>query len=235
MDRQAGRRRLGDRLAAPARQLRPHMADDAERARHVVQHLGHVFAQRTQRATTFGTGTGRCMLHDVARQRRRQRLAHRLATLCLGLRRRSSLIRFRRHCFRHLLLEFTKQQFELLDLAPQLLRGRAEPLAQQSRQTQFQLLVPQHLLLQPVTCRCQVSHVLLQLGSMLVLAMQQQRAQRDHVLRQSGRIEWRRHARNLPSSIRVAPSSFSHYYTAISGRHVRTGMRQSMPSNSIDN
>ena len=77
------------------------------------------------------------MLHDIARQARRQRLAYRLATLCLGLRRRDRFIRSRRHCFRHLFLKFTKQQFKLLDLAPQLLRGGPEPLAQQLRQTQL--------------------------------------------------------------------------------------------------
>ena len=43
-----GCRRLRDALATAARQLRPHVADDAERAGHVVQHLGHVFAERTQ-------------------------------------------------------------------------------------------------------------------------------------------------------------------------------------------
>ena len=68
MDWQARCGRLRDPFAAPARQLRPHMPDDAERARHVVQHLGDVLAERAERTAAFRAGAGGGMLHHVARQ-----------------------------------------------------------------------------------------------------------------------------------------------------------------------
>ena len=58
-------------------------------------------------------------------------------------------------------LEIAEDQFELLDCSAQLLRRGAEPLAQQLRQAQLELLVAQHLLLQPVARRLQFGHVLI--------------------------------------------------------------------------
>ena len=55
------------------------MADDAEGARDIVQHLGDVLAQRPQCAAAFRTGAGGGVFHDVARQCLRQRPAGRLA------------------------------------------------------------------------------------------------------------------------------------------------------------
>ena len=47
------------------------MADDAERARHIVQDLGHVLAKRTQSAAAGETGAGAVagssVFDDVAR------------------------------------------------------------------------------------------------------------------------------------------------------------------------
>jgi hypothetical protein len=105
------------------------------------------------------------MLHHVARQRLRQRLARRLAPRRLAVVRRSRFVRLRWRGLRYLLLEITEDQFELLDRAAQLLRRGAEPLAQQPGQAQLELLVAQHLFLQSVAHR-------LQFGCMLILAFQ---------------------------------------------------------------
>jgi hypothetical protein len=67
-DRQAGSRRLDNRLTHPARQFRTDMADDAERAGHIVQDLCDILAERTQGAPTVRAGTGGGMLDDIARQ-----------------------------------------------------------------------------------------------------------------------------------------------------------------------
>ena len=83
-DRQLRSGCLGDALALSARQLRPHMADDAERARHVIQHLGDVFTEWTQCATTLWAGAWRSMRDNIARQVLRQRPAHRLAAFGLA-------------------------------------------------------------------------------------------------------------------------------------------------------
>ena len=48
--------------------LRPHVANDAKRGRHVVQHLGDVLAQRPERAATSRADAGGRVLDDVARQ-----------------------------------------------------------------------------------------------------------------------------------------------------------------------
>ena len=105
------------------------------------------------------------MLHHVARQCLGQRLARGLAPRRLVVARRGGFIRLRRCGLRHLLLEIAEDQFELLDRSAQLLRRGAEPFAQQLRQAQLELLVAQHLLLQPVARR-------LQFGRVLILASQ---------------------------------------------------------------
>lgn len=46
--------RLTDRIAAPASQLGPDMAHDAETARHILQHFGHILAQLTHGAAASG-------------------------------------------------------------------------------------------------------------------------------------------------------------------------------------
>ena len=124
------------------------MADDAERARHVVRHLGHVLAERVQLAAAVRAGARRGVLHHIARQARGARLAHRLAPRCLGWRRCRGRFRRGGRGLGDLLFQIAEQQVELLDRAAQLLRGGAEPLAQQPGQAQLQLLVAQHLFLQ---------------------------------------------------------------------------------------
>jgi hypothetical protein len=74
-DRQAGSRRLDNRLTHPARQFRTDMADDAERAEHIVQDHGDVLTEGAQGAATAWAGTRRRMLDDVARQSLGQRRA----------------------------------------------------------------------------------------------------------------------------------------------------------------
>jgi hypothetical protein len=126
VDRQAGSRGLGDALAATAGHLRTHVPGDAERSRHVLQHLGHVFAETPQRAAAFRAGTGRGMLHHVARQVFRQRLAFRFAPPGLDFRidrnRFRLRLRFGRRGLRDLFLEIADDQFELIDRASHLLR-----------------------------------------------------------------------------------------------------------------
>ncbi len=78
-DRQARCGGLGDRLAGPAGQLRPHTVDHPERAWHVVQDLGHILAELAQRTAAGWAGTRCGVLHDIARQRLGQPPAHRLA------------------------------------------------------------------------------------------------------------------------------------------------------------
>jgi transposase InsO family protein len=50
-------RRLGDRLAGPARELHTHMANDAERGRPIVQHLAHVLAETAEFWTVAAVAT----------------------------------------------------------------------------------------------------------------------------------------------------------------------------------
>ena len=61
-------------LARAAGQLGAHVPDDAKRARHIVEQLGHVLAEFAQGAAAFDARAGgiawRSMLDDVARQRR---------------------------------------------------------------------------------------------------------------------------------------------------------------------
>ena len=55
-DRMRRRRRLGDLLAAPARELLAHVLDHLPLARHQLQRLGHVLAQLAQRAAAARAG-----------------------------------------------------------------------------------------------------------------------------------------------------------------------------------
>ena len=63
---------LRDGLAVAAGQFRPHVADDTEAGRRVVQYFGHVFAERTQRAAAVRTGAGSGVLDHLTRQTFRQ-------------------------------------------------------------------------------------------------------------------------------------------------------------------
>ena len=76
-NRMERRRRLGDRLAAPASELLAHRLDHLPLTRHHLQRLGDILAQLGQLAAAARAGA-RCGHHDaLARQMGRQRRAHR--------------------------------------------------------------------------------------------------------------------------------------------------------------
>ena len=58
LNRTARRQRLHDPLAAPARELRAHVLDYFEVARHILEHLGDVLAEGTQLASAIRTRAG---------------------------------------------------------------------------------------------------------------------------------------------------------------------------------
>src|SRR5271166_1899966 len=147
-DRQAGHRRLHDRLASTTAQLRADMTDHLEAGGDVFQHLTLVLADAAEhRAAAAGAGAGCFVRDDLARKVWRQRLADGLFAFpplaglpgvgiaggvarlgCTGVR-----------------FEFADQQFELLDRVVELLGGAAEVRAAQYRQLHFQLLDVQRL------------------------------------------------------------------------------------------
>jgi len=117
-DRQAGSRRLDNRLARPARQFRSDMADDAERARHILQDLCDILAEGAQGTATVRAGTRGGMLDDVAWQSLWQWPAGRLACRYLGL--LISGIVGRCDLSQHL-VDVSQRQLQLLDLITQFL------------------------------------------------------------------------------------------------------------------
>jgi len=148
LDGQRRHRLLHDRLAGSAAQLRPDMADHLEAGGHILEPLALVLPHPAEhRAAAARTGAGRLVGDRLARQMRRQRLAHRLLALArpglglpggiggsgagvaLGL----------------LLLKRADQQLELLDVAVELLRRPAKPRTPQHGQPHLQLLGVQRL------------------------------------------------------------------------------------------
>ena len=213
-DRQAWCRGLGHGLAAAAGELRPHVADDAKRPRHVVQHLGHVLAQVAESAAAGSAGLRLGTVpHHLARQRLRQRAPSRLAALRPGGGVRG-IVGWRRSG--HLRLQLLERQFELLGLGRQALRRAAELDAPQPGQLQPEPLDQRALI-----------------GQRRGLRPTRWRAARRR--RRAGRRD-RGPRRHDPCRRRVVPneSPASRCYPAISGRQLRAGMRQSMPSSSIE-
>jgi len=78
-DRMERRRRLGDRLAAPAGHLLAHVLDHEPARRHPLQSLGDVLAQLAQLAAAAGAGARHGIDDPLARQMLRQRAARRFA------------------------------------------------------------------------------------------------------------------------------------------------------------
>ena len=76
-DRQAGRRCLGDGIAALAGGLGPDVAHHAEACRHIFQHFGDIFTQNAHRASARCAAIhARCRVHEhIARQMIGQRRA----------------------------------------------------------------------------------------------------------------------------------------------------------------
>jgi len=148
LDGQRRHRPLHDRLASPAAQLRPDVLDDLEAGRDILEHLALVLPHPAEhRAAAARADAGRLVGDRLTRQVRRQRLAQRLLALaCLGRVRLGGV-----SCagagitFGLFLLEFADQQFELLDVAVELLRRPAEPRATQHGELHLQLLDMQRL------------------------------------------------------------------------------------------
>jgi len=67
-DHMIGRRRCHHRVAGPARQLLAHMPDHLEAAGHVIEGLGHLFADPAQGAAAMRAGAGGRVPHLFARQ-----------------------------------------------------------------------------------------------------------------------------------------------------------------------
>ncbi|CAA7627334.1 conserved hypothetical protein [Magnetospirillum sp. SS-4] len=140
LDRQARHRGLHHGFAGPARQGRADMADDLEASGHVVQDLGDVLADLAQHAAAGRTGAGPGMNHLAARQMRRQRAATTMTALARLGRRNLGACLARGPIRSGADLQILQHQFELLDLAVQLLRGAAKLLPPQPRDLHLERL-----------------------------------------------------------------------------------------------
>ena len=156
LDGQRRHRRLHDGLAGAAAQLRPDMLDHLEAGWGVFEHLALVLADAAEHgAAAAGTGAGRFVGDGLARQVLGQLgPAGSLAPSCRPARLRLVLRIVQpggigdasaRLLLGGLLLEFADQQFQLLDLAVELLGGAAEPRPAQRGQLHLQLLDVQRL------------------------------------------------------------------------------------------
>jgi hypothetical protein len=180
-------RSLRDCVARTAGKLGPHVTNDLEVPRHVIQHLGDVLAQFGHAATTVraraGAIAGRLMHNILARQMIGQRLALRLVD-AFG-RRCRRFCRFRTgRIFGRAGLQLLELELQLGDLASDPLRRATEPHAAQLRELEPQLLDLQRLeLYRGLRCL------------QFALAGQRECAQSGGVIRQFGRSE--RHVANL--------------------------------------
>ena len=175
------RRSLRDGVARTAGKLRPHVTNDLEVPRHVIQHLGDVLAQPGHAATTVAAGAGAIvgrLMHDLlAWQMLGQRLTLRPVGgrrgWCRGIKRLGAGGIFGRTG-----LQFLELELELLDLAADPLRRAAELHATQLRDLEPQLLDLQRLQLDR-GLRC----------LQFALAGQRERTQCGGIGRQFGRGE----------------------------------------------
>jgi hypothetical protein len=124
---------LDDHIALRATQLRPYVSDDLEAGRHILQHLRNIFAQLAQLTAALGACNfiGQ-MRVDFARQMLRQRTPRRLVL-------RRSIRCCCRSVFGLACLQFFELEFQLLDLARDLLASRAEHHAAQLSDDQLQM------------------------------------------------------------------------------------------------
>jgi hypothetical protein len=126
-------------LALLAGKLRPHVANDLEVGRDVLQHLGHILAEVAQRAAAIGAAVLFWMVrYDFAWKMRGQRLAR-----WAGLESRFSFYGRCLYVFssRSLIcLYFFELQLELLNLNNDLLTLRAEDHAAQLLDDQLKML-----------------------------------------------------------------------------------------------
>ena len=175
------RRSLRDGVARIAGKLRPHVTNDLEVPRHVIQHLGDVLPQPGHAATTVAADAGaivRRQMHDLLAW---EMLGERLTLRpvggrrgwCRGIKRLGAGGIFGRTG-----LQFLELELELLDLAADPLRRSAELHA-----TQLRDLEPQLLDLQRLQLYCGLSCL------QLALAGQRERTQCGGIGRQFGRGE----------------------------------------------
>ena len=221
-DRVVGRRRRHYGVANPARQLLANVPDDFEAARHVIESLADLIGDFAQRAAAART-SARCGMAPIfSRQMFRQGAPRRLLRFGRGLDGCSDLRRCRYQPLRLVGLQRLQRQLELLSLARQLLRGLSELGPSISRQLEFQA--------GDLSLR----------GQRILHHRGNDPLQRGEVVGQS--VGGDRHAgsgSDLPpfwSMVRSScPSRRCPAQPASSGRQVRCGIRQSIPSSSIDN
>jgi hypothetical protein len=228
LDGQVGYGRMENGLAGPAGIARPDVADDLQPRRDLLQHLRDVLAELRQArriGAAAAAGEYRLVQDGLPRQVLRQRLAERRTARLAGLSLRLSGL----GCgstLRLVLLEITDQHLELADLAGELFGGLAVAVASQAGELDFQLLDFIAGIAQFALTFDEDSIALSQRG----IAFRQQRPQRGDlglrsVERRDGHSGILRHERGPTTLIG---------YTAASGRAVQAGMRQSMPSTSIE-
>jgi hypothetical protein len=145
-------RGLRDGVAGVAGIFRPHVADDLEVSRHVVEHLGDVLAELAHAAAAVGAGAGAVagglMHHLPAGQMIGQRLARGLVALAAWRRRGAGDFGFGLGgVFGLRGFQFLEPQFELGDLAVDPLRRAAELHAAQFGKLELELFDLQGLVL----------------------------------------------------------------------------------------
>jgi len=225
-DRVERRRRLRDRLAGAAGEPLAHRLDHLPLARDHLQRLSDVFPKLGQLAIAAGARGRSRNDHPLARQMRRQRSARRLAANGRAGRLLPVRIAGRiegRLILGRLRLEFLKLKFQLVQqLAAAFGRG-AEPLMPQLGNQQLQMR--RH--------RLGAGRAGLGIAPRQPLG-HQRRAQRRDVV--GKRAERGIHAADSSISAggRVLLFCRQKDQPAISGRHVRCGFRQSIPSSSIE-
>ena len=149
-DRQRRHRRLHNGLAGAAAQLRAEMADHLEAGGDVFEHLALVLADPAEgRTAAARAAAGRFVGDGLTWQVIRQWLADRLAAWAwLGRGTGGGLgggIIGAGILDGDIFFEFADQQFELLDIAIELLRGAAEPRTPQRGELHLQLFDVQRL------------------------------------------------------------------------------------------
>src|SRR6202035_3371883 len=214
---------------------RPDVPDDLEAAGDVIQHLADIFADLAHRAAAGGAGAIRGVDDLPARQVLGQwaptgRLLSRDALAFIICRRGAG---FDRHWsaggFR---LQFIEHQFQLLDDALDLLRGAAELLTAQARDLDLQFL----------DLECfgdQTGFRHFELGPRAARAARSSITIRRNVWTSSGRGSASIGMSGIVAtavaeiSFYNRPESISRTHPATSGRQVRIGIRQSIPSSNM--
>jgi len=232
-DRARRRRRLHHPLAPSAGLLQPRGLGDRQLGGDEIEDLGHVLAHQPEIAAAVGAGLARIHHRTLARHLGvdpRLAAAARLAPLTVAILRPATALRLRglglgrgRRGLGHGHLQVLQRQLQLLDLARDLLRARAELLLFEPGDADLQR--PDQRLVGPHRGR----HP----GGFLALG-EDDRLQRGGIVRQGfGR---RRHAAILYEATAGASfvlKSSTENQTTRAGGAVQAGRRQSIPSHNI--